>query len=98
MIHHYMSLYVGSDHPPAWMEPIMRVNAVGTVVLELALAFLLWIPRLQKWVIPVAIIFHALIYYTLPVRTFTVTMWLLFLAYVPPASVHAVTEIVHGRR
>lgn len=98
MVHHYMSLYSGSDYPGAWIEPVMRCNAIGTVALEFSLAFVLWIPRWQKWTIPVAILFHALIYYTLPVRTFTVTMWLLFLAYVPPARVHAFTETVHGRR
>lgn len=98
MIHHYMSLYVGSDYPGSWMEPITRAAAVGTVILEFSLAFLLWFPRLQRWLIPLAMTFHALIYYTLPVGTFTLTMWLLFLAFVPPGRVHAFTETVHGTR
>ncbi len=98
MVHHYMFLYAGSDYPPNWLVQGLHVSAIGTIVLEFTLAFLLWVPRLHRVLIPIAMLFHAVLYYTLPVGPFSLTMWLLFLAYIPSQRVHAVMETIHGRR
>lgn len=98
MVHHYMFLYAGSDYPPRWMVEILHGQAIGTIVLEFGLAFLLWVPRFHRVLIPVAMMFHAILYYTLPVGPFSLTMWLLFLAYIPAQRVHNAMETIHGAR
>lgn len=98
MVHHYMFLYVGSDYPPGWIVQILHFQAIGTIGLEFGLAFFLWVPRWHRYLIPVAMLFHAALYYTLPVGPFSLTMWLLFLAYVPAQRVHEVLEAIHGKR
>lgn len=87
--HHAMSLYLGSDYPtwPAFPY-VTQALAIGTVVIEGSLAVGLWIPRARPVLIPVGILFHAILYVTLPVSTFSLTMWLLYLAFLDPDAVH----------
>jgi hypothetical protein len=93
--HHAMSLYLGSDYPTSPAFPwVTQAFAILTVLCELGLAFGLWIPRARWFLIPVGIVFHAILYVTLPVSTFSLTMWLLYLAFLDPDTVHHFLE--HG--
>ena len=85
-----MKLYLGSDVPDAaWFHAAMVAASWATVILELALAFGLFFARARPWLLAVAVAFHAVIYVTLPVSTFTVTMWLLLITFLDPDAVHA---------
>jgi hypothetical protein len=89
MEHFAMYLYLGSDYPKSSLfHPAMVGLAWTTVSVELVLAFGLWFKRLQPWLIPLGLIFHALLYVLLPVGTYSLNMWLLYLAYLDPDAVH----------
>lgn len=86
----WMYYYTGSDFPttPGFVL-LSQVAAISTVVIEFALALGMWRPSWHKVLIPLAIAFHAFTYFTVPVATFTATMFLLLLAYIPAQTVHA---------
>ncbi len=61
----------------------MITGSWATVILELALPFLLWIPRTRPWAIIIGVGFHLSIRFTMEITTFSYTMigiYLLFLA------------------
>ena len=93
----FMRLYVGSDYPemPGFHE-LMIAGTVGAIVLEIALAFGLFIRRTHRWLLPLGIFFHAFMYVTLPVATFSASMWLLYLAALDPDRVHDVIDEISG--
>jgi hypothetical protein len=70
-------------------HPLVAMSSVATVALEYALAIGLWIPRFQRRLMVAGIVFHAIIYLTLPVQTFSLAACLLYLAFLPPDDVHA---------
>ncbi|HMI94350.1 MAG TPA: HTTM domain-containing protein [Polyangiales bacterium] len=86
-----------SDPPdvPGW-RALMLVLAVGTVLLELALAVGLWLPRARRWLIPAGIVLHLSIYIALPVTVFSALSCLLYLAYFDPDEVHRVIDRLSG--
>ncbi len=71
------------------------VIAIATVILEFLLAFGLYIPKFHKYLMPAGIVLHVLFYILLPIRTFTLTMILLYLAFIPAASVHRFINNMH---
>ena len=99
MQHHLMSLYFGSDAPAgAWWPWLTWSLAVSTVALEFAFAFGMFFRRLQPWLVPSAMVFHGLLFWALPVGPFSLTMWLLMLAYLDADAVHAWFDRMHGVR
>lgn len=95
--HHFMYLYLGSNYPAgSWYPVLCQVLAVTTVILEGALAVGLWIPRVRRVVLPLGMLFHGILYVTLPVSTFSLTMWLLYLAFLDPARVHRFVDTLVG--
>ncbi|MGH7801724.1 MAG: HTTM domain-containing protein [Thermodesulfobacteriota bacterium] len=98
MEHLYILYYSGSSDYPRFpgFSFLMFVLATATVVLEYVLAIFLWIERFQKWLIPLAIGFQLVIYYTLPVSTFSLTMCLLFLIYIDPDKAHRFIDELQG--
>lgn len=88
-----MAQYFGSDWP-AWpgFSAMMTAAAIGTVVVEFAFAIGMFVPRWHRWLIPGAVAFHGVIYFTLPVATFSATMMLLCLAFIPADRVHAAID------
>ena len=70
---------------------LCTAGAVSTVVIEGGLGFGLWIPRLQRYLIPLGAVFHAMLFVLLPVGPFTINMIVLYLAFVDPAVVHRIT-------
>jgi hypothetical protein len=97
MQHHLLALYFGSDAPSgAWWPWAAQLLAVSTVVLEFAFAFGMFWRRAQPWLVPMAMVFHGLLFVLLPVGPFSLTMWLLMLAYLEPAEVHRFFDRMHA--
>jgi hypothetical protein len=90
-----MYLYIGSDYP-TWpgFRPLVLAISWTTVILEFVLAFGLWMPRWRKFLLGLGCLFHLGLYYLLPVDTFSLTMCLLYLAYLDPADVHSTIDRV----
>lgn len=84
---------------PEWsgFTVLMALGGAGSLMLEYALAFGLWVPRLRRVLLPLGLLFHAIIYVTLPVATYSLTMALLYLAFIPPERVHVTIERLLGR-
>jgi hypothetical protein len=88
-----ITLYFGSGAADWWwFKPLMCALAIGSVLLEYALVIGMWFSRTRGWVLAAGAIFHAIIFITMPVRTFSVTMWVLYLAIFPPEQVHRVID------
>ncbi len=85
-----MHFYTGSDLPnlPGFVA-MCQLGGVLTPLLEYALAFGMWIPRFRWPLFLAALLFHALIYVSFPVSTFSVVMALLLLSFFPPDEVDA---------
>ncbi len=93
------SLYFGSHEGVAipYFFELMTVLAWATVILEFALAFGLFIPRLHRYLMPAGITFHALIYWSMPVSTFSLMMILMYLSFLPVAQVERfLRSLEHG--
>lgn len=91
MFHHF-----GSDPPFPGFELLSFAMAAGSAVLEVTMAFGLWFARTRKWLLLPGIGFHLLIYYLLPVKTFTASTVLLYLAFLDPDAVHRAIDRLHG--
>lgn len=81
--------YTGSDpiDLPGF-DVLLVLASVGVVALEYVLPFALFVPRLRRWAVPVGLVLHGLFYVLLPVGTFSLTMIVLYLAYLDPSAVH----------
>ncbi len=80
----------------SYFPSIMFFLAISTIILEMALAIGLWFSRFHPWIIPAGIIFHLILFYSLPVSTFSLTMILLYLVFIPPEKVHRFIDIMVG--
>ena len=92
-----MNFYCGSTYPawPGFHEVCVALGAL-TVVLEYALAFGLFFRGPRKLLLPLGVLFHVILYFALPVLTFSMTMILLYLAYLDPDEVHRVLDDVQS--
>ncbi len=88
--------YAGYDYAniPGF-SVICCIVAITTVILEFLLAFGLYIPKFRKYLMPAGIALHVLFYLLLPIRTFTLAMILLYLAFIPATSVHRFIDDMH---
>ena len=83
-----MYLYLGSDYPGAWFHWAAIGMACTTVALEYCLAVGLWFQRVQKPLMAYGLLFHAGLYYFLPVTVFSIASMVAYLAYLCPQQVH----------
>jgi hypothetical protein len=74
----------------------MIAASAATVALEYALAFGMLHARTRRWLVLPGLLLHAAFYIVLPVRTFSATMFVLYLAYFDPDAVHAVIDRLSG--
>jgi hypothetical protein len=88
MEHHLMGLYWGSDPLPRAVEVLLAMTAWIVVVVEYALPVGLFVPRFRGWFIATGVVLHALFYVLIPVGTFSLTCWALYLCFVDPDAVH----------
>jgi uncharacterized membrane protein YphA (DoxX/SURF4 family) len=91
----YVHLYTNSSYPD-WpgFHALAVAASVVTVVLEYALAFGLWVPRARRVLVPLGVAFHLVLYYSVPLSTFTASMCLLYLAFADPERVHASIDVL----
>jgi Vitamin K-dependent gamma-carboxylase len=78
--------------PPHWVtDSALLMNAAtwGTLVAELSLAILVWNRRLRPWVLAAGVVMHTMIMITIAVGFFTLAMFVLYLAFVPPETVQS---------
>lgn len=71
---------------PQWVAEnpfLVNVATWGTIAIELALAILVWNPRLRYWVLGAGVVLHVLIWLNLSVMFFGLAMFVLYLAWVP---------------
>jgi hypothetical protein len=89
--------YFGSTHP-AWpgFGLAMAAISVGSVALEYALAAGMFFPRTRRWLTIPGLVMHGFFYLLLPISTFTVTVWCLYLAYFDADEIHRVIDEVSG--
>lgn len=79
-----MTFYTGSDHLGGWFSFFCLALSISTVLIEIALVFALWLPAYRKLAVILGILFHLILYYTLPVATFSLTMCLLYITFFDP--------------
>jgi uncharacterized membrane protein YphA (DoxX/SURF4 family) len=97
MQHVLLERYWRSDPAPfAGFEALCLALAIGTVIMEGALAVGLWIPRVRGPLAAVGVVFHGILYIVLPVGPFSATMAALYLAFFDPDTVHRVTARLAG--
>ncbi|MDX8515541.1 HTTM domain-containing protein [Mesorhizobium captivum] len=91
----FLWYYAGSDYPAglAWLATIV---SLAVVALEYCLAFGLPFRRTRRYLVLPGLVFHAIIYVTLPVYTFSATMALLYLAYFDADAVDKVIARLQG--
>jgi len=85
----FMHYYMGADFPPfPGFVPLMFLGALLSLATEYCLAIGLWFKKTQRYLIPIGIAFHLIIYWTLPVQTFSITTILIYLVFMDPDVVH----------
>lgn len=89
-------LYFGSDYPGEWFHWLAICTAVSTVTLEYVLVFGLWMRRIQGPMMVLGVIFHAGIYYFLPVKVFSIASIVAYLAYMDPKWLHTALDKIMG--
>ena len=92
-----MFQYTGSRYPefPA-IELIIVAISIGVLILEYALSIGLFFRIGRKILLVPGIIFHCLIYITLPVKTFTITVLLLYLSFLNTDKTHELIDKISG--
>ncbi|TPV94727.1 MAG: hypothetical protein B7733_13850 [Myxococcales bacterium FL481] len=86
MAGYFLEFYI-IDYPGAWFDVLCLVLGVSTVVLEYALAVGLLFDRTRLFVMVPGIVMHGVFYALLPVKTFTATVWVAYLACLDPDAV-----------
>lgn len=79
------SYYFGSHEGVAipYFFALMTLSAWATVALEFALGVGLFVRPLQRYLMPLGVAFHALIYWSMPVSSFSLMMMLAYLSFLP---------------
>ncbi len=75
---------------PHWLtNSALLINAATWAILavELSLAILVWNRRLRPWVLTAGVVMHTAIMVTITVGFFTLAMFVLYLAFIPPETV-----------
>ncbi|MFT3774595.1 MAG: HTTM domain-containing protein [Minicystis sp.] len=86
----------GDDISPPLLRELGRVGGLLVLLAEIFIPVGLWWPRTRKAAVAVGVILHLVFYVVVPVQTFSVTMILLYLAFVPADDVHRVIDRLSG--
>jgi hypothetical protein len=89
--------YFGAEHPGPWYAVVMGIAGYGAVALEYVLPFALWWPRTRTAALLAGVLFHAVVYWTLAVATYTCSMFVLYMLFVDPEHVHRTIDELLGR-
>ena len=85
---------------PGWITEsavLMNLLTYGTLAVELALAVLIWNRRARPWVIAAGVALHLMIQLTIMVGLFSVTVFIGYLAFVPPETMTVRLERLRHR-
>ena len=74
------------------LDQVADAVAIGTIVVEYTLSVGLFVRPLQKWLMPIGMALHAGMYVFLPVKAFSALMWVMYLSYLDPESVHGALD------
>jgi len=86
---------------PQWLADnavLVNMATWGTLVVELALAILVWNLRLRFWVLAAGVVMHVTMMVTMNVGYFSLAMFVLYLAFVPWETVQRLPERLKTRR
>lgn len=86
---------------PQWLADnavLVNMATWGTLVIELALAILVWNLRLRFWVLAAGVVMHVTMMVTMNVGYFSLAMFVLYLAFVPWETVQRLPERLKARR
>jgi vitamin K-dependent gamma-carboxylase-like protein len=84
---------------PHWFtNSALLMNAVtwGTLATELSIGILVWNKRLRPWVLAAGVVMHTMIMITITVGFFTLAVFVLYLAFVPPEIVERLPRSAKG--
>jgi Vitamin K-dependent gamma-carboxylase len=93
--------YVLVAPPHSFTVNLLLVNAItwGTLIIEIALGLLVWNRRLRPWILLAGIVMHLFIFVGMAVGLFSLAMFVLYLAWVPPdVAEHLPESIRRGIR
>lgn len=87
--------YPVRDEPTGHLPPgpaSIGTAPIDAVLQDDGLAVGLWFERTHRALMPLGIALHAVLFWSLPVSTFSATMLLLYLAFVDPDRVHTTVQ------
>ncbi|BBY07031.1 HTTM domain-containing protein [Mycobacterium noviomagense] len=98
-------LLIPASHWLANNALLMNAATWGTLAVELSVAIFVWNRRLRPWALAAGVIMHISIMMAIAVGFFSLAMFVLYLAFVPPETVqrlprstkHMVTKLLPGR-
>ena len=76
----------------------MNVLTWGAIAVELAVGILVWFPRLRPWVLAAGVTMHVLIDVYIQIGIFSYAMFVMYLAWLSPASVKLFIDKLNSRR
>jgi hypothetical protein len=82
---------------PEWLSDsaiLVNVASWGTLLIELAIAVLVWNKRCRFWVLAAGVVLHLILMATMNVGFFSLAMFVLYLAFIPPDTVGAMPDKV----
>lgn len=79
-----------------WVERGLQLLTIYIWLLEMCLAVGLWIGRARPYVMAQGLLMHWGFYILLPVGTFSLTMVVLYLAFIPAERIHSVIDRMLG--
>jgi len=99
MERYWMNFYGSSDYP-SWpgARLLLLSSAIGTVVLEYALAVGLWFEKPRRWLWLPGVLMHFSMYIFLPAFQITWQMILCYLAFIPGDRAHDFIDELLGHR
>jgi hypothetical protein len=86
--------------PPGWLlDNLLIANVLtwGTLTIEVAIGVLVWKRKWRPWVLAMGVMLHLSISFFLDVGFFSVAMFVLYLAFVPPERVQALVVRIQMR-
>jgi hypothetical protein len=85
---------------PTWLttDPVsMNLATWGVLAAELAIGLLVWSPRFRRRVLTLGVVLHAVNLATFAVAFFSLAMFVLYLAFMPPATVERAVDAARRR-
>jgi hypothetical protein len=82
---------------PHWFTTsalLMNAATWGTLAVELSVGILVWNRRLRPWVLAAGVVMHTMIMITIAVGFFTLAVFVLYLAFIPPEIVERLPRSV----